>query len=151
MKNSIFACFAHAFFNFWHFVDVLVLSTTWNDQFCSWVEDMSAWWQMFNFVSLCPKRWFQLNSGIVRTHFSRIMSLNNWKMIAETQSYIFRWRSSFRWRSVCLSSLLPFLSDYLGGTKTIRPFALKGHRSVAHEALPDGILMHSSLGYGSNW
>ena len=28
------------------------------------------------------------------------MSLNNWKMIAETRSYIFRWRSCFRQRRV---------------------------------------------------
>ena len=69
MKNSIFARFARAFFIFWHFEDVLVLSTTWNDLFCSCVDDVSIWWQMFNFVFLCPKRWFQFNSRIVRTHF----------------------------------------------------------------------------------
>ena len=106
MKNSIFARFARAFFIFWHFEDVLVLSTTWNDLFCSCVDDVSIWWQMFKFVFLCPKRWFQFNSRIVRTHFSSIMSLNNWKMIAETRSYIFRWRSRFRRRRVCFSSLV---------------------------------------------
>ena len=105
MKNRIFARFARAFFSFWHFVDVLVLSTTWNDLFCSCVDDVSIWWQMFNFVFLCPKRWFQFNSRIVRTHFSNIMTLNNWKMIAETRSYIFRWRSRFRRPRGCLSSL----------------------------------------------
>ena len=106
MKNSIFARFARAFFIFWHFEDVLVLSTTWNDLFCSCVDDVSIWWQMSNFVSLCPKLpWFQFNSRIVRTHFSSIMTLNNWKMIVETRSYIFRWRSRFRRRRVCLSSL----------------------------------------------
>ena len=105
MKNSIFARFARTFFIFWHFVDVLVLSTTWNDLFCSCVDDVSIWWQMFNFVFLCPKRWFQFNSRIVRTHFSSIMSFNNWKMIAETRSHIFRWRSRFCRRRVCLSSL----------------------------------------------
>jgi len=94
------------FFNVWHFVDVLVLSTTWNDQFCSCVDDVSIWWHMFNFVFLCPKRWFQFNSRIVGTHFSSITSLNNWKVIAETRSYTFRWRSRFRRRRVCLSSLL---------------------------------------------
>ena len=62
MKNSIFARFARAFFIFWHFEDVLVLSTTWNDLFCSCVDDVSTWSKMFNFVSLCPKRWFQFNS-----------------------------------------------------------------------------------------
>ena len=105
-KNSIFARFARAFFIFWHFVDVLVLSTTWNDLFCSCVDDVSIWWQIFNFVFLCPKRWFQTISRTVRRYFSSIMTLNNWKMIAETRSYIFRWRSRFRRRRVCLSSLL---------------------------------------------
>ena len=80
MKNSIFARFARAFFIFWHFEDVFVLSTTWNDLFCSCVDDVSIWWEMFNFVFLYPKRWFQFNSGIVRTHFSSIMTLNNWKI-----------------------------------------------------------------------
>ena len=74
MKNN-----ARAFFSFWHFEDVLVLSTTWNDLFCSCVDDVGIWWQMFNFVFLCPKRWFQFNWRMVRTHFSRIMTLNNWK------------------------------------------------------------------------
>ena len=106
IKNSIFARFARAFLIFWHFEDLLVLSTTWNDLFCSCVDDVSIWWQMFNFVLLCPKRWFQFNSRMVRTHFSSIMTLNIWKMIAETRSYIFGLRSRYRRRRVCLSSLL---------------------------------------------
>ena len=110
MKNRIFARFARAYFIFWHFEDVLVLSTTWNDLFCCCVDDVSRWWQMFNFVFLCPKRWFQFNSRIVRTHFSSKMTLNNCEIIAETGSYIFRWRSRFRRRRVCLSSLIWSLS-----------------------------------------
>ena len=106
MKNRIFARFARAFFLFRHIVDALVLSTTWNDQFCRCVDDVSVWCQMFNFVFSCPKRLFQFNSRIVRTHFSSIMSLNKWKMIAETRIHIFRWRSRFRRRRVCLSSLI---------------------------------------------
>ena len=106
MRNSIFARFTRAFFIFWHFEDVLVLSTTWNDLFCSCVDDVRIWWQMFNFVLLCPKRWFQFNSRMIRTNFSSVMTLNNWKMIAETRSYIFRWLSRFRRCRVCLSSLL---------------------------------------------
>ena len=101
MKNRIFARFARASFIFWHFEDVLVHSTSWNDLFCSCVDDVSIWWQMFNFVFSCPKRWFQFNSRMVRTHFSSIMTSNNWKMIAETRSYIFRWRSRFRRRWIC--------------------------------------------------
>ena len=105
MKNSIFALLARAFFFFWHFEDVLVLSTTWNDLFCSCVDDVSIWWQMFNFVFSMSQALVPTYSRIVRTHFSRIMTLNNWKIIAETQSYIFRWRSRFRRRRLCLSSL----------------------------------------------
>ena len=89
MKNSIFARFARALFIFWHFVDVFVLSTTWNDLFCSCVDNVSIWWQMLIFVFLCPKRWFQFNSRIVRTHFSSIMTLNIWKMIAEKREVTF--------------------------------------------------------------
>ena len=69
IKNSTFARFAPSFFIFWHFEDVLVVSMTWNDLFCSCVDDVSIWWQMFNFVLLCPKRWFQINSRMIRTHF----------------------------------------------------------------------------------
>ena len=106
MKSNIFARFARAFFIFWHFEDVFVLSTTWNDLFCNCVDDVSIWWQMFYFLFLCPKRWLQFNSRIVKAHFSGIMTLNIWRMIAETRSYIFRWRCRFRRRRVCLSSLL---------------------------------------------
>ena len=96
----IYARFARAYFIFWHFEDVLVLSTTWNDLFCRCVDDVSIWWQMLIFV-LCPKRWFQFNSRIVITDFSSIMTLSNWKTIVEPRSYIFRWHSRFRRRRVC--------------------------------------------------
>ena len=56
----------------------------------------------------CPKRWFQFNSRIVKAHFSGIMTLNNWK-IPETRSDIFKWRSRFCRRRVCLSSLISLL------------------------------------------
>ena len=78
-RKTVF--FAWCIFHFWHFVDVRVLSTTWNDLFCSCVDEVKIWWQMFKFVFSCPKRWFQFNSMIVRTHFSNIMSLNNWKWL----------------------------------------------------------------------
>ena len=70
----------------------------------TWAYDKHV--DISNSVVLCPKRWFQFNSKIVRSHFSSIMTLNNWKMIAETRSHIFRRRSRFRRRRVCLSSLL---------------------------------------------
>ena len=65
----------------------------------------TTWAYVDTFCPLCPKRWFQINSR----HFSSIMTLNNWKIIAEKRSYIFRWRSRFRRRRVCLSSLLCFV------------------------------------------
>ena len=101
MKNNTFARSARAFL-----AGVLVLSTTWNDQFCICVDDVSTWWQMFNYVLVPLKRWFQFNSRIVRTHFASLRTLNNWKMIAGTRSYIFRWRSQCSRRRLCLSSLL---------------------------------------------
>ena len=107
MKNSIFARFARAVFIFGHLADVLVLSTTWNDLFCSWVDNVSIWWQMFNFVCLSLKRWFQFNSRNVRTNFASTMALNNWEIIAERRGYIFRWRSRCLRGLVCLSSLFP--------------------------------------------
>ena len=98
--KTVFLHALHVHFSFFDiFLDVLVLSTTWNDLFCSCVGNVSVWWQTFNFV-LFPERWFLFNSRIVRTHFSSIMTLNNWKMIAETRSHIFRWRSRFRRRQL---------------------------------------------------
>ena len=85
--KKVFARLAHAFFFFWRFEDVLVFTTTWNELFCSCVDDVSIWWQMLIFLFLCPKRWFQFISRIVKTHFSSIMTLSHWKMIAEARSY----------------------------------------------------------------
>jgi len=93
------------FFIFRHFTAVLVLSMTWNDLFYSCMEDESIWWQMFNFVFLPLKRWFKYNSRIIRIYFASIMTLNNWKMIAETRSYIFRCRFRGRRRRPCLRRL----------------------------------------------
>ena len=104
METSIFA---RTFFMFWHFEDVIDIfydvkspvlqlrgrreHMMTNVQFC---------------LLICPRSWFQFNSRIVRTHFSSMMTLNNWKMIAETRRYTFRWRSRFRRRRDCLSSLM---------------------------------------------
>ena len=85
-KNNSFARFARAFFIFSHFTDVLVLSTTWIDLFCSCVDDVSIWWQIFNFVLLSQKRWLQFNYRIYRTHFASVMTLNNCEIISETRS-----------------------------------------------------------------
>ena len=114
VKNNRFARFARAFFIFGHSADVLVLSTTRNDLFCSCEDDVSTWWQMFNFVFLSLKRWFQFNSWIVRIHLETVLTLNNSEMTAETRSCIFRWRSRCRRRRVCVNSLLGSLRGYDG-------------------------------------
>ena len=84
MKNNIFARFARAFLVFWHFKDILVPSRTRNDLFCSYVDDLSIWWQMFNFALLyyVPSAGSNLIPGKLEHIFSSIMTLNNWKMIA---------------------------------------------------------------------
>ena len=79
---------------------ILCKTTTWNYLIYSFDDNL------FNFVFLCPKCLLQFNSRTVRTRFLSIMTLNNWKMITETRSYIFRWRSRLRWCRVCLSSLI---------------------------------------------
>ena len=52
---------------------------------------------------MCRKRWFQFNSRIIRTHFSSRMTLNIWKLIAETLSRRHVWLSSLICRFVTLS------------------------------------------------
>ena len=110
-KNNSFARFARAVFIF--DISLLVLSATWNDLFCSCVDDATIWWQIVNIVLLSMKRWFQFNSRIVTTHFASIMTLNNWEMITETWSYIFRWRSRCCRRRVCVNSLLSRVIDFV--------------------------------------
>ena len=60
-----------------------------------------------------------------KCHFSSMMTLNNWKMITETRSCIFRWRSCCHRRRVCLSSLI----DHWGLQNVVRT-------SVTHSAAP---------------
>ena len=88
-----------------------------------WRRSRSFYEVKWPVLLLCGRRehmmtdWFQFNSRMVRTHFLSKMTLNNRKMIAETRSYIFRWRSRSRRRRVSLSSLLTHL----------RP---KGHKNI---------------------
>ena len=100
------AGFARAFFIFWHFEDVLVLSMTWNElllQLCGRREQMMT---NVQFCLLISQALVSIYSRIVKAHFSGIMTLNRWKMVTETRSDIFRWRFRFRRRRVCLSFLL---------------------------------------------
>ena len=65
-----------------------------------------------------------LISRTVRIHFANIMTLNNWEMIAETRSYIFRWRSCFCRHLVCLSSLIYWGSWGSKKSAKIAPIAI---------------------------
>ena len=38
-----------------HFATVLILSTTWNVPFCSYVDDVSKWWQILKFILVISK------------------------------------------------------------------------------------------------
>ena len=73
MKNGSFACFARAFFIFVHLADVLVLSTTWNDLFCSCVDNVSTWRQMFSFFIFISRSFILIQCLIrmVGKYFSR--------------------------------------------------------------------------------
>ena len=106
MKNISFARFARALFIF----DILKTfsffprreMTSFAFVWTTWAYDDKCSILSPNF----PSADSNLNSRIVRTHFASVMTFNIWKMIAETRSYIFRWRSRFRQRRVCLSSLI---------------------------------------------
>ena len=103
--------FLHALHVHFSFFDILKTSSffLWREwpflQLCGRREHMLT---NVQFCLVDPKRWFRFNSRIVKAHFSGIMTLNNWK-ISETRSDICRWRSRFRRRRVCLSSLISLL------------------------------------------
>ena len=111
IENNSFARFARTFFIFGHSANVLVLSMTWNDLFCSCVDDVGIWWQMLNFVLLPLKRWFQFNSRIVRIHFASSITLNNWETLGRNSKLRFQmtFSSQCNRRRVCLSSLISSL------------------------------------------
>ena len=70
-------------------------------------------WRMWAYDDkfLPLKRWSQLNSRIVKTHFESVVSLNNWETIVGTRSNTFRWRFRCCRRRVCVHSLIPALWD----------------------------------------
>ena len=107
MKNSIFARFARAFFLSSDILKTFSFFLRREIRFCGRRQHIGWDNKCSIFSSYVPSTGSKLiNSRTVRTHFSIVMTLNNWKMIAERRSYIFRWRSRFRRRRVCLSSLL---------------------------------------------
>ena len=81
MKNSIL----HALHMHFSFFDILKTFSFFLRRemtfYCSCVDDVSICWQLHKcsvLSSYCPKCWFQFNSRTVRTHFSSIMTKNNW-------------------------------------------------------------------------
>ena len=56
------------------FEDVLVLSMTWNDLFCSCVDNVTWAYDRKCWILSSPKRWFQFNSRIVNLHCSGIIT-----------------------------------------------------------------------------
>ena len=84
-----------------------MLSTTWNDLFCSYMEVLSTW-LFFSDLQL-----ILINSRIVRRHFAS-MTWNYGEIMAETRGYIFRWR--------CLS-----LTSYLLKLPNIQLFLIWLH------------------------
>ena len=101
IKNSTIARFPRAIIIFLHFAAVLVLCTTWNDLFCSFVDDVTTILQIFNFFLLPPDRWYQFNYRILRTHFPSIITRNNREMVTEWYEVTFR--SRYHWRRACWS------------------------------------------------
>jgi len=92
ITNSSFARFASAFPNYsiFHRLSRSFQDVKWPvSQLCGRRKHM-----MFNFVFLPVNCLFKFCSRMVRIHFSSIMTWNNWGMIAETRSYIFRWLGS---------------------------------------------------------
>ena len=96
MKNRIFARFARAFFIFWRFEDVLVLSTTWNDLFCSCVDDVNIWRQMFNFVFYTPQGKCPFTS-LARMVFIEIQRMKGLLHITVFWRCVYRCRRRMHW------------------------------------------------------
>ena len=152
MKNITFARSARASFIFGHFIDVLVLSTTWKWpvlQLCGRREHIMTSVQVYNIAFLPKKRWFQFNSRIVRTHFASMMILNNWEIIAETRSYIFGWRSRSRRRCFCRNSLTCGEREIgrSGQRKTKARTRLNHNRNLKHISGRFQIILRAQLPY----
>ena len=58
----------------------------------------------YSYYVLYLHDWKEKRKWIVKTHFASVMNLNSFEMIAETRSYIFRWRFRCRRRRICLNS-----------------------------------------------
>ena len=111
MKNCGFARFTRDLC----FAAVLVLTTTWNDLFCSCVDNVITLRQLFTFFYLSPNRSHEFTPRKVRAHFTSHKTWNNREVIERRWSYIFRGGSRRRCRCACLTSLHSVLPWRHGG------------------------------------
>ena len=105
--------------------------------------------------SLSINNWYHPTSGLMQIlHFDWLRyegTISNSHRVAKlapssvTLSFVL-FPNQYFFNLHLLTLLLPFLSDKLGDTKTIRPFTLKGHGSIAHSASPHGLLTRSPWG-----
>ena len=96
------ARYARAYLFFVHFSAVHVISKTWNYFFCSSVDNLRTWRKSINFL---PKLF-------IGVRFVTQTTRNNLEIIAETWSYIYRWRPRSRGGPPCFSSLV-YAQQYL--------------------------------------
>ena len=97
MNNYSFARFVRVFY--FYFSTICCRSRPFHDvkwcvsrlQLCARREDIMRNFHFFFFLS--SNRWYLFYSTILRRHFAGQMTWNNWEMITETGSSIFRWRS----------------------------------------------------------
>ena len=106
MNNNSFARSVHVYFSFLDIShtfssfprrEMICFAVVWT----TWVYDDNVQFYLPTSKALVP-----INSSILRTHFASVMTLNNWETIAETRSYIFRWRFRCRRRRLCMSCLI---------------------------------------------
>ena len=96
LANSSFSCFVYAFFISYIWQPISFFPQREMTYFAIVRKTVSTWRQIFTFMFLSPNRAYQFHSKVVRTHFVRQTTWENRQVIAETQSYIFKWHSCWR-------------------------------------------------------
>ena len=95
--------------------------------------------------------YYHPTSGLMQIlHFDWLRyyrSISNSHQVAKFADFVNLFISFYsQIKNFFLLNLLLLFSVRLVETKTIRPFALKGHGSIAHLASPHGLLPHSLFG-----
>jgi len=75
--------FARAFFNCASFDVVLALSTSWNDLFCRWADNVSTWRQIFNSCSYLQTSHTNLIQGKCVLSHEWLEIIENWSQKGE--------------------------------------------------------------------